>query len=139
MDATLFAAGLATYYAAHQVADHVFGQNDHQASNKVKPGLLGWAAMAGHVFSYHTVMIVMLFVTLSVFNLPVSILGLALSILFSAVSHAFIDRRWPVRWILEKTGSANFAKMTTPLNGMYLGDQGLHYLCLWIAALLLCL
>lgn len=139
MDATLFAAGLATYYAAHQVADHVFGQTDSQAENKSKPGLLGWSAIAGHVFSYHAVMLVMILITLSVFNLEVHALSLVSSILFSAISHAVIDRRWPVKWILENTGSPNFVKMTVPVCGMYVADQGLHWLCLWISALLLCL
>lgn len=31
MDAIVFAAGLATMYAAHQAADHVFGQTDKDA------------------------------------------------------------------------------------------------------------
>lgn len=137
MDALIFAAGLATAYAAHQVADHVLGQTEHQAENKAKPGREGWKALLGHVFDYHLVMFMMMLFTIMVLDLPVTALGFTLFIAFSAVTHAFLDRKWPVKWILEHTGSSDFAKMTTPLCGMYLADQGLHYLCLWISALLL--
>jgi hypothetical protein len=134
--ALLFAVVLSTMYASHQVADHVFGQTDKQAANKALPGRSGWAALLGHVFAYHVVMVVMLLVVLVTFSLPVTLTGIFFGIGFSAVTHAILDRRWPVRWILEHTGSPEFAKMQQPLCGMYLADQGLHYLCLWVSALL---
>lgn len=137
MDAMVFAAGLATMYAAHQVADHVFGQTDKMAAHKADPGLIGWLHLSMHVVQYHLVMLAMLIVTNWVLDLRISLLGLTLAMMFSAVSHAILDRRWPVKWILDHTGSPEFAKMQQPLCGMYLADQGLHYLCLWIAALLL--
>ncbi len=137
MSAVVFAAGLATMYAAHQVADHVFGQTDKQAANKTKPGKEGYTALLGHVGLYHLIIIAMLLVTIAVLNLPVTMLGFCLAIMFSAVTHAILDRRWPVKWILDNTGSPEFAKMLQPLWGMYASDQGLHYFCLWISALLL--
>jgi hypothetical protein len=137
MSAVIFAAGLATMYAAHQVADHVLGQTDFQAANKAKPGKVGFKALFGHVVSYHIVMSIMLWVTIVVLNLPVTAVGFTLAMLFSAVTHAFLDRRWPVKWVLDHTRSPEFAKMLQPLWGMYASDQGLHYLCLWISALLL--
>lgn len=134
--AILFAvfAGVAIF--AHQVADHVFGQNDKMAANKAKPGQTGWSYLLEHVFAYHLVMFAMLLITCVVLNLPVTLLGFFSAIAFSAVTHAFLDRRWPVKWILENTGSPDFAKMQSPLCGMYLADQGLHYFCLWVSALL---
>lgn len=137
VDAMIFAAGLATAFAAHQVADHGLGQSDKQAANKGKPGKEGWKAVLGHVFDYHLVMLFMLLTAILVLNLPVTGTGFILFMTFSAVTHAFLDRRWPVKWFLEHTGSPEFAKMTTPLCGMYLADQGLHYFCLWVSALLL--
>jgi hypothetical protein len=137
VDAVVFAAGLAAMYAGHQVADHGLGQSDYQAANKGKPGWVGWKALLGHVFDYHLVMLFILFVTMLVLNLPVTLTGFLLALGFSAVTHAFFDRRWPVKWFLEHTGSSEFAKMTSPLCGMYLADQGLHYISLWISALLL--
>jgi hypothetical protein len=139
MDATLFVAGLATALVAHQVMDHVFGQTDEQAANKAKPGRTGWSAILQHVGSYHVGMFIMMMTTFALFDLTPSVLGFTLFMVFSMASHALLDRRWTVRWILENTGSPNFAQMTTPLCGMYLADQGLHWLCLWISCLLLCL
>jgi hypothetical protein len=121
---------------AHEFADHIAGQTDKIADNKAKPGKLGWSHIVQHVFWYHLVMIVMLLLVIAVFNLPVSIFGFVTSVLFSAVTHAFIDRRWPVKWLLQKTRSPNFAEMQTPLCGMYLADQSLHKLALWVSAIL---
>lgn len=137
--AIVFAATGITINAAHEFADHVLGQTDKIAANKVKPGREGWSHILQHVASYHVVMIVMLLVVISLLNLPVTILGFTSAMLFSAVSHAIIDRRWPVRLILEKTGSPKFAEMMQPLCGMYLADQSLHKECLWISALLIAL
>lgn len=133
----IFAALGFTSLVAHNLADHVFGQNDHQAANKVKPGRVGWSALLQHVFAYHVVLSTMWLLTIMVFDLPVSGLGFILALLFSAITHAILDRRWLVRWILEKTGSPNFAKMQSPINGMYQGDQALHWFCLWISVLIL--
>lgn len=137
MEPITFAVGLATMYAAHQVADHVFGQSDEMAANKAKPGKFGWSHNIAHVVQYHFIMMVMLFVTFIILNISVSFVGFAAAMIFSAITHAILDRRWPVKWILEKTGSPEFAKMQTPVCGMYQADQSLHYFCLWISALLL--
>lgn len=132
-----FAALGFTALVAHNVADHVFGQNDHQAANKAKPGRPGWSALLQHVFAYHIILGFMWLQTMVMFDLPVSVLGFICALMFSAITHAFLDRRWPVRWILEITGSPEFAKMQTPINGMYQADQALHYLALWISCFLL--
>lgn len=126
-----------TTLVAHNVADHVFGQNDYQAANKMKPGRAGWSALLQHVFAYHVVMALMWLFTIMIFDLPVSAIGFIVALLFSAITHAFLDRRWPVRWILEKTGSPEFAKMQTPINGMYCGDQALHWFALWFSVMAL--
>jgi hypothetical protein len=137
MEPVTFAAGLVTMLVAHNVADHVLGQSDKDAANKAKPGRVGWYSIVSHVAKYHLFMFFMLLVTCAIFSLPVSVLGFLSAIAFSTVTHAFLDRRWPVKWILENTGSPEFAKMQAPLHGMYLADQGLHWLCLWISAILL--
>lgn len=134
--AILFAVFMGVAISAHQVADHVFGQNDKMAANKAKPGRTGWSHIFQHVAAYHLIMFGMLLFTSVVLGLPVTVLGFISAILFSAVTHAVLDRRWPVKWILDHTGSPEFAKMLNPLCGMYLADQGLHYFCLWIAGLL---
>lgn len=131
-----FAVFAAILYAAHQLADHVFGQTDNQSSHKADKSRDGWKALIGHVVAYHVVMTVMLTVSVFALRLHVSPWGMTAGVLFSFVTHGFLDRRWPVRWVLEHTGSKPFSRMTTPICGMYLADQALHYGCLWVSALL---
>ncbi len=123
---------------SHEFADHIL-QTDYQAENKAKPGRVGWAAMLQHIFSYHVSMIIALLTVIALFDLPVTGLGFISAIAFSAITHAFIDRRWPVKKLLEMTGSPKFAALQTPINGMYLSDQSLHRLALGICSVLLAL
>ncbi len=121
---------------AHEFADHIAGQTDKIAANKVRSGRVGWSHILQHVFAYHVVMAFMLLAVIAIFNLPVSLLGFISAIVFSAATHGFIDRRWPVKWLLDKTGSPRFAEMQSPICGMYLADQSLHKLALWVSAIL---
>jgi hypothetical protein len=159
--AARFAAVLSTMHAAHNVADHVL-QTDTQAIGKTEPGL-GWRSMAGHVGSYHATQVAALAVADRTLGLGLRPGRTAVAVAFSAATHAFLDRRWPVRRVLELTGSPGFARPRTvvgvpvdgngrvlgatgvptdvqaygpvPLHGPYLADQALHHACLWVAAL----
>jgi hypothetical protein len=136
-DTAVFAAMAVTLYAGHQLADHVFGQTDAQAAHKAQSGWFGWRHLLGHVLMYHAVLTVMVLATVAALHIPASPVGLVTGLTVSAVTHAFLDRRWPVRWLLEHTGSTPFSRLAGHgLNGMYLADQSLHYGCLWLAALL---
>lgn len=137
--AILFAVTGFVMDKAHNVADHVFGQTDHQAENKAKPGWTGWSAIVGHVFDYHIVMVIMLMLSYWLLDISPSLLGFAVGLAFSIITHAVLDRRWPVAWILQHTGSPGFAKIQTPIWGMYEADQSLHGFCLWISALFIAL
>lgn len=135
--ALVFAVMLATYLVAHNIADHVLGQNDYQAAHKAEKSRRGVAALLGHVFQYHIIMLIMTLITVVALDIPITFLGLVLSLLFSAVTHAILDMRWPVRWILQKTGSPKFAELQTPIFGMYQADQALHHAALWVSALII--
>jgi hypothetical protein len=124
-----FAVLLPTLYAAHTVADHVV-QTDHQAAAKAS----SWQAMAGHVGGYQATQAAAVLGVLRATGLRASGRGLLAGMLLSAATHAFLDRRWPVRAVLRATRSPNFADMVTPLHGQYLADQALHHGCLLLAA-----
>jgi hypothetical protein len=137
-DPGTFAAVFAAMFAGHHIGDHV-AQTDWQAKTKARPDRVSratsWRAMAGHILTYHLCVGAALAALLLVdvrFTWPGVVAGLG----FSAVTHAFLDRRWPVRWLLEHTGSKAFAESTTPLHGVYLSDQSLHLACLFVSALL---
>lgn len=134
-----FAALGFTALVAHNLADHVLGQSDKQAANKAKPGREGWKHIFGHVFDYHLVLAGMWLLSILAFSIDISVLGFICAIAFSAITHAILDRRWSVRWILEKTGSPYFAEMQSPINGPYQADQALHEFALWISVFLLVL
>lgn len=135
MSGIVFAASFAALYAGHMVGDHVV-QSDRQASLKAGKGWSAAAAMAGHVSGYALTQLVAL---VAIYPLATwSPVGFVLGLAFSAATHAFIDRRWPVLWILRRTGSANFAGLTSGgMNGPYLTDQALHVGCLFVAALII--
>ncbi|MGK4909998.1 hypothetical protein [Streptomyces albus] len=134
----------------HNLADHVFGQTDGQAGNKAAPSAeavadgasprRGWGACLGHVAQYHLVMAVFVALVWAVLPLELSWTGLVAGLAISAVTHAFFDRRWPVRWLLEHIGSKGFAELKTAgMNGMYLTDQALHQTALLGSALVITL
>ncbi|MDY0816552.1 hypothetical protein [Kitasatospora purpeofusca] len=70
--------------------------------------------------------------------LPETLFGSVLATLWSAGTHAILDRRWPVRLLLERTGSPNFAVLQSGgISGPYLADQALHATALLGPAVLL--
>ncbi|MFF7022249.1 hypothetical protein ACFY97_14680 [Streptomyces klenkii] len=143
-----FGSVWAVLAVSHNLADHVIGQTDHQANGKAAPSAAevadgasprrGWGACLGHVAQYHLVMAVMLAVAWAALPLQMSWTGLVAGLVVSAVTHAFFDRRWPVRWLLEHVGSKGFAELKAAgMNGIYLTDQALHQTALLVSALLI--
>ncbi len=108
-------------FLGHMLGDWVI-QTDKQALAKVT----SWRAMASHVLTYHLTMAVLV---VPFWHDRWAVLGF----LLSALSHAFIDRRWPVRWLLEHTGSGNFSKLQL---GVLSADQALHCIFLTLMAVL---
>lgn len=132
VDPLAFAVILPTLWAAHNVGDHVV-QTDHQAMNKA----ISWGAMAGHVGGYQVIQALAVESVLTLTGLRGSVWRRVAGMVVSAGTHAFLDRRWPVKKILEKTGSPGFAQQRTPVFGMYQADQALHHGCLLISALIM--
>ncbi|MFK0192512.1 DUF3307 domain-containing protein [Kitasatospora sp. NPDC090308] len=143
----VFGAVWAVLSAGHALADHVLGQTDHQAAHKAAPTPAevaagadprrGWRACLAHVVQYHLVMAAVLALVRLFVPLPLSPTGTAAALAWSMTTHAWLDRRWPVRWLLRHVGSAAFAELRTAgLNGMYLADQALHKAALLVAAVL---
>jgi hypothetical protein len=110
--ATVFLALL----AGHLLGDWVV-QTDLQAADKTR----SWGALAGHVARYHLVMAALLLVPTLRDGWPASHALATLAV--SAGTHAFIDRRWPVRSLLRAVGSPGFATVEWGVIGV---DQALH-------------
>ncbi|TBO57536.1 hypothetical protein EYS09_22255 [Streptomyces kasugaensis] len=147
--ATLGALG-AVLSAGHALADHVLGQTDHQSARKAAPSRedvdrgvnprRGWGACLAHVAQYHLVLGALIAIAWAVLPLQMTWVGLAAGLVVSASTHALLDRRWPVRWLLEHTGSPGFATLEKDgVSGPYLADQALHKTALLVAAALMVL
>ena len=141
MTASRFAAVAATLTAAHHVGDFLL-QTDHQAARKpcaedrlaVCSESESWKALAGHVASYHAAQVAGLLVADRVLGLKLRPGRVLAGVALSAVTHAVIDRRWPVRWWMDNTGSRDFRVKAG--GGMHV-DQTLHHTALWASALVI--
>lgn len=149
----VFAATLPILLVAHNLADHVTGQTNNQALTKgaPTPGQIaasraagkplgphdGWAACAGHVAWYHLTLAAVCALAWAVLPLHWSVPGAALALAWSAATHGFIDRRWPVRRLLVALGKESYADPASGgMNGVYQVDQALHHSALLVSAIL---
>jgi hypothetical protein len=113
--------------AGHLLGDWV-AQNDWQATAKTR----SWAALTAHVASYHLLMGLLLLLPVVRDGWPAGKALAALAV--SAVTHAVIDRRWPVRALMRAAGSPGFAAVEW---GVIAVDQALHLFILAMLAVLL--
>ena len=132
----VFVVALAALLVAHQLGDHVL-QTDTQAGEKAGQGAAAVRAMLGHLATYHAAAAVVLVGTFAVLDLPLTVVGVVAGLSFSALTHGLLDRRWPVRALLVRTGAPRFAESTAPVCGMYAADQALHQFALLVSALLI--
>ncbi|WP_042283375.1 DUF3307 domain-containing protein [Nocardiopsis alba] len=126
MTSSAFPTVLAAMTAAHHVGDYLL-QNDHQAQHKPE----SWAANQAHVASYHLAQLTAVGLASHVLGLRLSPVRLAAGMAVSWVTHSVIDRRWPVRWWMTRTGSAAFYEA----GGAPHVDQAMHHAALFAAAL----
>ena len=101
--------------AGHLIGDWVV-QTDHQAVWKTQRSWSGWRENQAHMLTYHLTLLVFLVAVWHSWSLAV-LMGV------SWVTHSIIDRRWPVRWLMEHTGSGLFARSSW---GVFVVDQALH-------------
>lgn len=132
-----FAAVYALLHATHQGGDFL-AQTDIQARNKPCATdrttdcteTASWGALLGHITSYHLIQAATLTAANRFLHLGLGTKRVAAGIAVSALTHALIDRRWPVRWWMDHTGSARFRQV----GGAPHVDQAMHYLALALAA-----
>jgi hypothetical protein len=134
--AVVFVVALVVLLVAHQIGDHVV-QTDHQAARKAGPGWTAVWAMAGHLAGYHLCALLLLLAAFGLLGLPLTATGVVAGLAFSALTHALLDRRWPVTALLRALRSPRFAEATSPVCGPYAADQALHQGALLVSALLI--
>lgn len=110
---------LAAVLAGHLIGDWIV-QTDWQAQNKTT----SWRANQMHMLGYHLALY-----WLCVFAMSPG--WLAVTIAVSWATHSVIDRRWPVKWLMRRTGSGPFAETSW---GPFVVDQALHISILAVLA-----
>lgn len=127
------AAAYGAMRTAAAVADH-WVQTSHQAAHKADAGLDGHKAMAGHIASYAGAQAVALAAANQLLGMKLRPSRMVAAVAFSAATHWFIDRRWPVRRLCDATGKRGFHDLGGPLGGAYILDQSAHHLMEAVAA-----
>ncbi|MED7930512.1 DUF3307 domain-containing protein [Nonomuraea sp. LP-02] len=135
--AALVAVTFAALYAGHQIGDHVV-QSDRSAVTKGAPDperlamgvspWSGWGACLLHVASYTATQAAAL--ALVCVAVPMELSGMGTALVVSASTHAVIDRRWIVRWLIHVKKCHNWREAP------YAIDQSLHVGALLVAAVL---
>ncbi|MBB4920985.1 transcriptional regulator [Streptosporangium saharense] len=127
-----FALALVTMYAAHQVADH-WVQTHGQACGKAAAGWAGWRANLAHVGTYTVALLVALAVVgLRFPGLDYHAGWVAAGLVLNAVTHAWADRRAPLRALAVRLGKAGYWDEVP--GGAYQLDQAWHWGWLWLSA-----
>ncbi|MEW2194123.1 DUF3307 domain-containing protein [Streptomyces microflavus] len=129
----MFASLFVLLYLGHLLADYPL-QTDHQAAHKADRCAAGWAANLAHAATHVATCAAALALGVLVLDdVTVSLPVVVAALVWIGGSHAFIDRRWPVAWWMNRTGQASWAKH----GGAVHVDQTAHILALVLAALVL--
>lgn len=95
----------------HLIGDWII-QTDWQAENKTK----NWKAMQQHMVGYNLCMF-----SLCVPYMPLR--SILILIMVSWTTHSILDRRWPIKRLLELSRSKDFSETTW---GVLIVDQIVH-------------
>ncbi len=117
----MFADVFTLLFVAHFTGDYLF-QTDHMVKHKAERSREGWEANVTHVGCHLAATFAALFVAQVALGLDVSGPAFFGAAAWIGFSHGFIDRRWPIAWWMNRTGSPEFlAKGGAPLV-----DQAAH-------------
>jgi hypothetical protein len=129
----MFADVFVLLLIAHYAGDFML-QTDRMSERKADRSREGWHANITHVLCHLAATFALLGVANLATGLDISVPAGFGAAAWIGISHGLIDRRWPVQWWMEHTGSGNFFKK----GGAPLVDQAMH-VCLGLtpAALLI--
>ncbi|MFC8505556.1 DUF3307 domain-containing protein [Streptomyces sp. NPDC057411] len=128
----MFATVFLLLYVGHLLADYPF-QTDHQAAHKADPGTAGWRANLSHAAAHIAACAFALLAGMAFLDLHISTWAAYGALAWIGGTHAFIDRRWPVRWWMHRFDQTGWAAN----GGAAHVDQTAHITALALAALVL--
>ncbi|MFJ1879712.1 DUF3307 domain-containing protein [Streptomyces sp. NPDC088137] len=119
-------------YVGHLIADYPL-QTDHQADHKAGPGWKGWTANVSYAATHVAVCATLLVLGAAVLGWSLPALPALAALLWIGVTHAVIDRRWPVTAWMRLARQTKWAAN----GGAAHVDQTAHIAALIVAALCL--
>ncbi|WP_051842876.1 DUF3307 domain-containing protein [Streptomyces sp. NRRL F-5193] len=128
----MFATVFVLLYLGHLLADYPF-QTDHQAAHKADCGKAGWRANLTHAATHVTACGIALAAGATILGVTLSAPVALAALAWIGGTHAFIDRRWPVRWWMTRMRQTSWADH----GGAAHVDQTAHILALALASLAL--
>lgn len=128
MTTTLFAALI----VGHLIGDFII-QHHTWSSHKADPGWAGWGWCSLHAATYGAACWAVLALAVAVEGFDVSGPAVAIIMVVNAGLHGFLDRRWPLEWIIRATGSGPW--LDKDPRAMFIFDQAVHVICLYAAAI----
>ncbi|WP_030372418.1 DUF3307 domain-containing protein [Streptomyces rimosus] len=126
----MFATLFILLYGAHLLSDYAL-QTDVQAERKAQRNAAGWRALLSHAGTHVVASALALGAGAALLGLPLTLPGAGALLAWVGLSHGFIDRRWPIQWWMENTGSTDFFKK----GGAPFVDQTAHITALLLGAL----
>lgn len=129
-EATILTVVWIALMVGHFSGDYVI-QTDWQSTHKALGPDFKPSALVRHIVGYGAAQLVALAVTFWVADQPLPLVPVTAALAVSLGSHAVIDTRTPVMWLMRHTGSGPFIDR----GGVFLVDQALHWLFIWAAAL----
>lgn len=131
MAAAEFAAVYIALFTAHHAADYL-AQSDRMSARKAgwtQQGAdgkavrhAGWGTNQLHAATHSAAELLALGLLAAVVGLSLPLWGTTAAVLWNHLTHSLIDRRWPVRAWMCRTGAAGFVQR----GGMPLVDQSMH-------------
>ncbi|MFF0431846.1 DUF3307 domain-containing protein [Streptomyces sp. NPDC004327] len=129
----MFASLFVLLYLGHLLADYPF-QTDHQAAHKADHSAEGWRTNLTHAATHVAACGLALAAgVLLLDGVSVSVPATVVALGWIGGTHAFIDRRWPIRWWMTHMRQTSWAEH----GGAAHVDQTAHILALALAALAL--
>lgn len=128
MTATLFAALI----VGHLLGDFLIQQHTW-STRKTKPGWVGRAWCTVHAVTYGAACWAVLALAIAVEGLRVDGTTVAVAMVANAALHGFLDRRWPLVWIIRATGSGPW--LDRDPRALLIFDQVVHAVMLYAVAI----
>lgn len=123
---------ITTMFAA-LIVGHLFGdfiiQQHTWSTRKTAPGWTGRAWCTVHAVTYGAACWAVLAVAVAIEGIAVNGSAVAIGMVVNAALHGFLDRRWPLVWLVRASGSGQW--LDADPRALFIFDQVVHVITLY--------